>query len=482
MDSTESNDWLRAYAQRGDEAAFRRLVERHVNLVYSAALRQMRGDAQGARDVTQVVFMDLARKARRLPRDLVVGGWLYRHTCYTAAKAVRTERRRRAREQEAVIMNASNPDGPGLWAQLAPDLDEAMNGLKDADRDAVVLRFFQSQSLREVGLALGVSEDAARMRVERALERLRGVLARRGITLTAAGLGLTLAGHAVVAAPAGLAASVAAGALAGAAAATGTGTIASSVKLLSLMKLKATLVTSVLATGLAGALVVQHRTQARLEADNSNLRQQAAALERLRETPPRTPAVDPAEFARLQREHLELLRLRGEVGRLRESNAELARVREEYERLRAGPAGTAAEGTGVGEDDGMEELRRNVVIMKLNYAKAWGLAFILYADANGGMVPQSFAQAADHFPAAYQDLRSTISEDKYEIVYRGKLDAIQRPAQTILIREKEAVPHPSKPGATRTYMFGDGHSENHYAEGGAFDAWEQERMQPAPAL
>jgi len=161
----DSGQLLRDYQQRHDEGAFSELVNRHIDLVYSTALRRTGGDAHLAQDIAQTVFTDLARKARRLPRDVVLGGWLYRHTCFTAAKALRSDRRRQIREREAVAMNAQNEPTDAFWRQIAPVLDEAMNGLNEDDRNAIVLRFFEQQPLREVGAALRTSEDAARMRV-----------------------------------------------------------------------------------------------------------------------------------------------------------------------------------------------------------------------------------------------------------------------------------------------------------------------------
>ena len=115
---TDDTQLLQEYAM-GSEQAFRELVERYVNLVYSAAIRHLE-EAQLAQDVVQTVFTALARKARTLPRDVVLGGWLYRHTCFVASQAARTERRRRARERQALEMNAVN-DQPGPdWERLSP--------------------------------------------------------------------------------------------------------------------------------------------------------------------------------------------------------------------------------------------------------------------------------------------------------------------------------------------------------------------------
>src|SRR5436190_15013434 len=219
---TDDAQLLWRYTEERAEPAFGELVARHIDLVFSAALRVVSGDRHLAQDVTQTVFADLARKARSLPRDVVLAGWLYRHACFTAAKAVRAERRRRIREKTAMEMNALQANTEPNWEQIAPVLDEAMNQLRASDRDAIVLRFLKRQDFRAVGSALGVGEDAAQKRVSRAVDKLRTFLSRRGVTLTATTLGTTLATEAVVAAPTGLAVSVTATSLAGVAAA-GTG-------------------------------------------------------------------------------------------------------------------------------------------------------------------------------------------------------------------------------------------------------------------
>src|SRR5437660_6780324 len=239
---TDDGQLLQQYARERSESAFGELVTRHIDLVYSAALRVASGDRHLAEDVTQVVFMDLARKARGLPRDVWLAGWLHRHTCYTAAKAVRTERRRKTRERIAMEMRALDDNTAPPWELIAPHLDEAMNQLSASDRDAIVLRFLKRQDFRAVGSALDVSEDAAQKRVSRALERLRNFLSRRGVTLTATTLATTLASEAVVAAPAGLALSVTATSLAGVAA--GTGISATLMNLMATTKLKAGIISA----------------------------------------------------------------------------------------------------------------------------------------------------------------------------------------------------------------------------------------------
>jgi RNA polymerase sigma factor (sigma-70 family) len=202
---------LREYARDGLEAAFRVLVERHVALVYSAALRQV-GERALAEDITQVVFVILARKAARLPERVVLTGWLYRTTRHTATRALRGEQRRRRREREAVEMQATN-DAEAIWGEMAPWLDTAMAQLSETERSAVLLRYFQNRSLRDVGQALGLSEDTAQKRVARAIEKLRRLLYRRRVAVSSVALTGLLSTHAAQLVPPYLGTAVATAAL-----------------------------------------------------------------------------------------------------------------------------------------------------------------------------------------------------------------------------------------------------------------------------
>jgi RNA polymerase sigma factor (sigma-70 family) len=209
---------LRRYAEENSEAAFAELVQRHLNLVYFAALRQV-GDPHRAGDITQAIFTDLARKAQVLSRRPVLTSWLHTSTRFTAAKLRRSEHRRRRYEQEAETMNSLLRDETtnAEWERLRPLIDDTLHELSERDRDAVLLRFFEGRPFAEVGEALKISEDAARMRVERALERLRVGLEGRGVTSTGSALAVALATQTSAAVPVGLAAAVTSGALAAAA-------------------------------------------------------------------------------------------------------------------------------------------------------------------------------------------------------------------------------------------------------------------------
>jgi RNA polymerase sigma factor (sigma-70 family) len=206
---------LRCYVEEGSDAAFTELVQRHLGLVYSVALRRVAGDTHLAEDVAQKVFTDLARKADSLRDRATVSGWLYTSTHLAAAAIVRGERRRRTRETAALTMQTmlSPEESNSDWMRLRPMIDDAIVALRDEDREAIALRFFEKRSFAEVGAALRVTEEAARKRVDRSLDKLRVTLARRGVTSTAAALGLALAAVGTTAVPVALASKVASSAL-----------------------------------------------------------------------------------------------------------------------------------------------------------------------------------------------------------------------------------------------------------------------------
>src|SRR6185312_491676 len=221
-----------------------------------------------------IVFINLAKKGRTLTREVMLGGWLHQNTYHVATKTMRAERRRESREREAMEMNSLQEDDRADLRQISPVLDEAITELGSEDRAAILLRFFEQRDFRSVGEALGSNEDAARMRVSRALEKLHSLLKQRGVTLSIAALGTVLAAGAATAAPAGLAGSVSSIALAGAA---GTGTTLTILKLMANAKLKFGLAT-LLVAGAASTLVIQHQSQAKLREENQSFRRQIAQL------------------------------------------------------------------------------------------------------------------------------------------------------------------------------------------------------------
>ncbi|HEY3913316.1 MAG TPA: DUF6263 family protein [Verrucomicrobiae bacterium] len=200
---------LKEYVERGSEEAFSTLVSRHINKVYSVALRHT-GKPDQAEEITQAVFVILARKSPKLDRRVILSGWLYHTARLTAVTFIRSEIRRARREQKAHMQTLVNEKEPDVWKQIAPLLDEAMADLNETDRHALVLRYFDGKSMREVGGALGASEDAAKKRVNRAVEKLQKFFLGRGINSTTTSLADAISANSVQVAPATLAKAVAA--------------------------------------------------------------------------------------------------------------------------------------------------------------------------------------------------------------------------------------------------------------------------------
>jgi len=315
---------LGEYAVNGAEAAFSELVQRHTNLVYSAALRQVES-TEAAAEISQNVFLGLARQAgpitARLAPEASLAGWLCRSARNLSLNFRRDEFRRRLREQQHMEETMSSPDTPPEWERLRGVLDEAMGELKEADYDAVVLRFYQNQDFRAVGAAMGMSDDAAQKRVTRALEKLRDMLSRRGIRTTAAALSAVLVANAVASAPAGLASGIAGVAAAEMVWPTPTATMA--LKTFTMTTLQKSLVTAVVVV-LAGVAIFEGLRAARAGEEAERLRRQQARLEGQvkllqdardqatgEEVVCRGGAGD-----RRRLEHLELLSLRGHVNQL----------------------------------------------------------------------------------------------------------------------------------------------------------------------
>ena len=272
----DDNALLKEYVEHGSEEAFATLVARHVNKVYSIALRHTRNPHQ-AEEITQAVFVILARQSRQLGKRVILSGWLCRTAQLSAVTFVRSEIRRSRREQEAHMQNLLNESEAEVWPQIAPLLDAAMAGLSEADHDAVAMRFFDGKSMKEIGAALGASEDATKMRVNRAVEKLRIFFTRRGIAFPAAVLTAAISAHAVHAAPAVLAKTATAVAIAdGATASISTLTlIKGALKVMAWSKAKTTLIAGVGILLLGGGLTtVVLQTNARADRANDPVARQ----------------------------------------------------------------------------------------------------------------------------------------------------------------------------------------------------------------
>lgn len=315
---------VQEYAQSNSEPAFATLVSRYVNLVYSVALRQVQ-QPQLAEEITQSVFIILARKAKSLSPKIILPGWLCRTARNLSADALKIQRRRQIRELEAPMQSHSDESDPGAWNQIAPLLDEALGGLGEKEHDAVVLRFFDGKELKQVGAAMGIGEDAARMRVNRGIEKLREFFMKRGVTLSATAIAGAVAANSVQAAPAGLAVTITATAVSGTTITTAA-VIAATKGIAMTTFRKIGITTALVAAVGVGIYEARQAAKARLEVQMLQQRQapltdQIQELTRQRDELNRTLTALAASDQHRNTNLQELLRLRGQVGVLRQQVA-----------------------------------------------------------------------------------------------------------------------------------------------------------------
>ncbi|HTY88277.1 MAG TPA: sigma-70 family RNA polymerase sigma factor [Candidatus Acidoferrum sp.] len=432
---TSDLDLLGQFSRDHSQDAFTALVNRHLNLVYSAALRQVRS-SQLAEEIAQSVFVDLARQAGKL--DKATGGspvltaWLYTVTRRTAIDVVRRESRRRLREQIAVEttnMNATSSD----WQQIEPLLDDAMAALDDTDRSAVLLRYFENKSLREVGEALGTSDDAAQKRVSRAVERLREFFTKRGVAVAASGLAVLVAANAVQAAPAGLAATISAAAvLAGTA--VSTSTVITATKAIAMTTLQKAMITATVVI-LAGGGIYEARQATQLRERNQVFQQKQTSLaqqlgqlqQEYADMSNRLVALQ-AENAQLKsgQNTAELLKLRGELARRQNATNDpadgaakswLTRVNQLKQYLDQNPQAKIPELQFVTEDDWLNAARGSLngdadyrrAMSTLRSAGEHKVGNMLqkalkaYMQANHDQMPTDLAQLQPYFDSPLDD-------------------------------------------------------------------------------
>jgi RNA polymerase sigma factor (sigma-70 family) len=304
---TSDLDLLGQYARGNSQDAFAALVKRHVNLVYSAAHRQVRSP-QLAEEIAQSVFAGLARDAGKLKPDTILTAWLYAVARRTAIDVVRKESRRQLREQIAVEMNNMNASA-NEWTQIEPLLDDAMAALDETDRSAILLRYFENKNLREVGESLKISDDAAQKRVSRAVEKLREFFSKQKITVGASGLAIVISTNAVQAAPVGLALTITNASLAA-------GTTLTFMKIATATKLKLAF-SAIVVAGAVTAFIIQPQNQNKLRGENELLRQQIVQLQ-IDNSNLSNRIAEIGEAKKLpESQFTELLKLRGEIGVLR---------------------------------------------------------------------------------------------------------------------------------------------------------------------
>ena len=456
-------DLLRQYAAEKSEDAFTALVNRHLNLVYSAALRQVRS-AQLAEEVAQSVFSDLARSAAKLKPDTILTAWLYEVARRTAIDLLRKEARRQLRERAALEMNAMNSSASD-WTQLEPLLDEAMDALEATDRAAVLLRYFENKSLRDVGQALGTTDDTAQKRVSRAVERLRAFFASRGVSVGAGGLAAVISANAVQAAPGGLAATISSAAILAGTTLTST-TTATAAKAIAMATLQKTVIAATVAV-VAGAGIYEARQVSQLREQNQTLQQQQAPLadqiQQLtheRDAAAHQLATLRNETGRLSSDAAELLRLRGEVGLLRRKVAEVANAKPQ----------SAAETVSTNQPDDAREQQRRMAIQKGFDGRGYVAQLLSFAVDHEGWFPTNWQQVAPYvkdFP--------TSGTNHFEMVYQPPLNQNElgtNARRTVLVREFMAWPT-FNGGWGKVYGFADGRSDIIELTGGNFTGWEQ---------
>jgi len=479
----QDRELLRDYVTSGSEAAFADLVDRYVDFVYSTARRQV-GNAQLAEEVAQVVFSLLARKAVGLVDLPSLAGWLYRATCFTAAKTLRTERRRRHHEQEAATMNQDNATDDEIWERLSPMLDDALKQLEEQDRLAVFLRFFQKKPMREVGETLGVSEAAAKMRVSRAVERLREFFSKRGVAVGASGLATVLSANAVQSAPIALSATISASAAIGSAALHQAGTVGLT-KALAMTTIQKTLIAATVVAAV-GTGVHQARRVSQLTGEIQSLKQrqaplidQSQQLRRQRDDTTRQLATMQQANEQLRRDTAELGKLRGEAARFRADAQELAQLKaaglqkgidpsefaltswldraKQLKRLpEKMPDKMIPELQLLSEDDWLQmckvplrHLGKDVNLddnssarlvfshvrmkAKEKFANMLSKALRGYSDANSGQLPADMLQLLPYFESGVDE--TTLR--RYEILRTGKMEDV--PNEGVIMAEKTPV-------------------------------------------
>jgi RNA polymerase sigma factor (sigma-70 family) len=476
---------LERYARNGSEDAFAEIVRRHLNLVFSAALRQVR-QPQLAEEITQSAFVDLARQATKLAPKTILSAWLYQVSRRTAIDVIRRESRRQLREQVAHELNAMNaPDTD--WTQVEPLLEEGMDTLEERERAALLLRYFERKSLAEVGAALGINEEAARKRVNRSVERLREFFVRRGVSVSGIGLTATITANAIRAAPAALGPAIISATLVSGTTAVVSATAIS--KIIAMTTIQKALFATTLVAAAAGVYEAREASNARTQLvaaqqQGNSLSNQIDELTRQRDD--LSGQLASAKDGKTKSAGNELLRLRNEVGQLRTQLAAASRQRREE---------SAPVKTNEKDENAVtpEEAMKREAIAKMNYARQWLTAFMIYADHNQGQFPTNFAQAdpfLDQSAKTEHDLKPGefppsgikygLVPDNYEMTYQGSLQAITNPSQRIVLREKQ--PEQTEDGGyVRTYGFADGHTEVH--KGAAirnpdetgFETWEAER-------
>ena len=468
MEMTPDHELLRHFARTNSGDAFAELVNRHVNLVYSAAFRQVNGDHHLARDIAQTVFTDLARKAAALAAGENLAGWLYTSAHFAAAKAVRSENRRRDREGKFMREPADETAPDADWEKIRPALDDAMHELKPADRDAILLRYFENRQFAEVGAKLGLKENAARMRVERALEKLRAVFTKRGIT-TVTTLAAVISAHAVQTAPVNLAATLTTASVAAA----GTGT-ATFLKIMTATKIKLAL-SAVLVTSAATALVTQHQNLEKLHQQNAWLQQQLAQLQTEKADLSNQLASAGNSSKLTDDQFNELLKLRGEVGMRRRQAGELSQLRSENQQLETQASAGQNRTNQIAPEDQFKLQEWHTI----DALKQIGLAMRIYAGDHGNQFATNFDQLKNENElGGTTNFDGNIPLNAFEFMNAGLVDDSM--PQMAILRERVARRMSTDDAWEREYGLADGSVQTIYSNNGDFTDYEKQHSPPPP--
>lgn len=437
MNERGDSQLLEQWARHGSDEAFTELVRRHVPLVWGTA-RRIAGDADLARDIAQSVFSDLAHKAGVLPPATFLPGWLHRATLHAARKHVRGDHRRQEREQRAMNQPDTTPDlaETQAIATLQPLLDDALATLPDADRDAVLQRYFSGKSYHEIGAALGASDDTAQKRVTRAVEKLRDHFRQRGIAVAAGSVAASLGVAAGSPVPAGLASVISTTIL---------GAPAVSAVTLTTLSMKILLTSLTVATGVLAVVAVKQQQQVSvLRETNAALTQQIAQAT-THPPPPAEPNAGKLSEAMLT----ELLQLRAEVARRKKETPKVQA--NQVVQLQAQVAAQAAQ---LEQVQAAAEYKKQI-IQRVNALKMLGLAARVYAVDNGDRLPTTFEMMRNEMSLdAEGHMPGGLSPDDFEFFPQPRPVSETEP-QLILFREKKVLENPAG-GATHVYCLADG--------------------------
>ncbi|MDB6037153.1 MAG: hypothetical protein JWM99_994, partial [Verrucomicrobiales bacterium] len=425
---------LARYTREHAEDAFAKIVRRHLDLVFSAALRQVRSP-QLAEEVAQSVFTKLARQANGLAPDTILTAWLYKVTRCTAIDIVRREVRRQFREQlasELIAMNAISDD----WTQIEPLLDDAMLALEDIDRTAVLLRFFENKSLREVGQALGTNEDAARKRVSRAVERLREFFVKQGASVSLGGIAVVISANAVQAAPAGLTVTISTVALTGTTAGAGTLTL---LKTMAMTKLKVVVIGSLVAATVVLSVVTQHNANARIRTMSEAVLQQSKQIVQAETENQQLSNIIALAHDPSGNNQTGLRDLRDKAVALQKQTNDFAALQDQERRLQSSLAKAIEDLSGDTNSQSTVNSKTNELHARIFYAMDLASGAHGYAGNHDGQFPATCEEAAVYMSAEARK-QTNFTPGQFEIVYHGTLEGIEQlahPNRIILVKERQ---------------------------------------------